>query len=40
MVIFYLNSKYAVKLNDYSLVINKGKKYLLSQGLKYEDIIE
>ena len=39
LVIYYLNTKHADKLNDYKLVINKGKRYLMSQGIGYEDII-
>ena len=39
LVIYYLNTKHSDKLNDYRLVINKGKKYLMSQGIKYEDFI-
>lgn len=39
LVIYFLNSNLRDKLNDYKLIINKGKKYLISQGLKYEDII-
>ena len=38
-VIYFLTTKHRDKLNEYILVINKGKKYLISQGLKYEDII-
>jgi hypothetical protein len=39
LVIFYLNIKHSDKLNDYRLVINKSKKYLMSQGIKYEEFI-
>ena len=39
LVIYYLNTKHSSKLNDYRLVINKGKKFLMKQGIKYEDII-
>ena len=39
LVIYFLNTKHADKLNDYKLIINKGKKYLISQGVKYEEII-
>ena len=39
LVIYYLNSKHKDKLNDYKLVINKGKKYLMSQGIKYENFM-
>ena len=40
LVIYYLNTEYSDKIDDYILVINKGKKYLISQGIKYEDIID
>ena len=40
LVIYYLNTEYSDKIDDYILVINKGKKYLFSQGIKYEDIID
>ena len=39
LVIYYLNTKHSGKLNDYRLVINKGKKFLMKQGIQYEDII-
>ena len=39
LVIYYLNTKHSSKLNDYRLVINKGKKFLMKQGIQYEDII-
>jgi uncharacterized protein YegL len=39
LVIYYLNTKHAEKLNDYKLVINKGKIYLMNQGINYEDFI-
>ena len=39
LVIYLLNTKNTEKLNDYRLIINKGKKYLMNQGIKYEDII-
>ena len=39
LVIYYLNTKHSDKLNDYRLVINKGKKFLMKQGINYEDII-
>jgi hypothetical protein len=32
-------TKHSDKLNDYRLVINKAKKYLMSQGIKYEEFI-
>ena len=39
MDIYYLMTKHSDKLNDYRLVINKAKKYLMSQGIKYEEFI-
>ena len=39
MVIYYLMTKHSDKLNDYRLVINKAKKYLMGQGIKYEEFI-
>ena len=39
LVIYYLTTKHSDKLNDYRLVINKAKKFLISQGIKYEDFI-
>ena len=39
-VIYYLNTEYSDKIDEYILIINKGKKYLLNQGIKYEDIID
>ena len=38
-VIYYLNTEYSEKIEEYILIINKGKKYLINQGIKYEDII-
>ena len=40
LVIYYLNTEYSDKIDEYILIINKGKKYLLNQGIKYEDIID
>ena len=40
LVIYYLNTKYFDKLNEYRLIINKANKFLLNQGIKYEDIIK
>ena len=40
LVIYYLNTDYSDKINEYELIINKAKKYLLNQGIKYEDIIK
>ena len=39
-VIYYLNTEYSDKIDEYILIINKGKKYLINQGIKYEDIID
>ena len=39
LVIYYLMNKQSDKLNDYRLVINKAHKFLMSQGIKYEDFI-
>ena len=39
LVIYYLTMKHSDKLNDYRLVINKAKKFLIGQGIKYEDFI-
>ena len=40
LVIYYLNTNYSDKINEYKFIINKAKKYLINQGIKYEDIIE
>ena len=40
MVIYYLNTEYSDKLDEYKLIISKAKKYLLNQGIQYEDIIK
>ena len=40
LVIYYLNTEYSDKIDEYILIINKGKKYLIKQGIKYEDIID
>ena len=40
LVIYYLNSFHSDKLNEYKLIINKSKKFLINQGVKYEDIIK
>ena len=39
LVIYYLAMKQSDKLNDYRLVINKAKKFLMGQGIKYEDFV-
>ena len=40
LIIYYLNTEYSDKIDEYILIINKGKKYLINQGIKYEDIID
>ena len=40
LVIYYLNIEYSDKLDEYKLIISKAKKYLLNQGIQYEDIIK
>ena len=39
IVIYFLNIKLAEKLNEYRLVINKGKKFLKKNGINYDNII-
>ena len=39
LVIYYLMTKHSQKLNDYKLVINKAKKFLISKGINYDDFI-
>ena len=39
LVIYYLNTKYTEKINDYRLIINKATKYLDEQGIIYDDFI-
>ena len=39
LVIYYLNTKHAEKLNDYKMVIYKGKIYLMNQDINYVDFI-
>ena len=39
LVIYYLTTKHSEKLNDYKLVINKAKKFLMSKGINYDDFI-
>ena len=39
VVIYFLMTKHSDKLNEYRLIINKAKKFLMSQGIKYEDFI-
>ena len=40
LVIYYLNTEYSDKIDEYILIINKAKKYLINQGIKYEDVID
>ena len=40
LVIYYLGTHHSDKLNDYRLVINKAKKFLMNQGIQYEDFIQ
>ena len=40
LVIYYLNTNYSNKINEYKFIINKAEKYLINQGIKYGDIIE
>ena len=40
LVIYYLSTQHAAKLNDYRLIINKAKKFLASQGINYEEFIK
>lgn len=39
LVIFFLLNKHSDKFNEYKLVINKGKKFLIKQGINYEKFI-
>ena len=39
-VIYYLNTKCSNIIDDYILIIHKAKKYLLSQGIKYDEFIK
>ena len=38
-VLFYLEYKHKDKLDEFKLIINKANKFLMSHGIKYEDII-
>ena len=40
LVIYYLNTEHSDKLKEYKLIINKARKFLTNQGIKYESIIE
>ena len=39
LVIYYLNTKYTARLNEFRLVLNKANKFLINNGIKYENII-
>jgi len=39
LVIYYLMTKHSEKLNDYKLVINKAKKFLMNKGINYDEFI-
>ena len=38
MVIYYLITHHPIKINEYKLVINKAKKYLLKYGINYDEL--
>ena len=40
LVIYYLNTEKSEKLKEYKLIINKARKFLINQGVKYESIID
>ena len=40
LVIYYLNTEYHDKIDAYKIIINKAEKFLMSQGIKYKDIID
>ena len=40
LVIYYLENKHSDKLNDYKLIINKAKQFLLNQKINYEEFIK
>ena len=40
LVIYYLNTENSEKLKEYKLIINKARKFLINQGVKYESIID
>ena len=40
LVIYFLNTEYYDKIDDYKLIINKAEKYLMNQGIQYKDIIK
>ena len=40
LVIYYLNNNFSEKMDEYKLIIHKGKKYLLNQGIQYDEFIK
>ena len=38
MVIYYLTTEHSNKINEYKLVINKAKKFLLKYGINYDEL--
>ena len=40
LVIYYLENKHSDKLNEYKLIINKAKQFLLNQKINYEEFIK
>ena len=39
LVIYYIQKEKAITINEYKLVINKGKKFLVSKGINYDEEI-
>ena len=40
LVIYYLNAEYHDKIDAYKIIVDKAEKFLMSQGIKYKDIID
>lgn len=40
LVIYYIQKEKANSIKEYRLVINKGKKYLMSKGINYDEEIK
>ena len=40
LAIYYIEKEKAKKIKEYKLIINKGKKYLLSKGINYDEDIK
>ena len=40
LVIYYLNNYHSDKLNEYKLIINKAQKFLVKNGINYDEIIK